>query len=161
MAEQHKEKILSGDLVQSQIVNEQTAADAVKLAESVANSELETIRVLFADQHGILRGKTVVASAFPSVLANGLGVPGTLLLKDTSHRTSFPVWTDTTSKHTGPLAGASDILLVPEPATFRELPWTNKSAWIFCTPVLKSGTCLLYTSPSPRDRTRSRMPSSA
>ena len=26
---------------------------------------------------------------------------------------------------------------------------------------LKSKTCLLYTSPSPRDRTRSRMPSSA
>jgi len=25
----------------------------------------------------------------------------------------------------------------------------------------KNGTCLLYTSPSPRDRTRSRMPSSA
>ena len=28
-----------------------------------------------------------------------------------------------------------------------------------CVPVAK--TCLLYTSPSPRDRTRSRMPSSA
>ena len=27
--------------------------------------------------------------------------------------------------------------------------------------VERSGTCLLYTSPSPRDRTRSRMPSSA
>jgi len=26
---------------------------------------------------------------------------------------------------------------------------------------LATGTCLLYTSPSPRDRTRSRMPSSA
>ena len=26
---------------------------------------------------------------------------------------------------------------------------------------MKDGTCLLYTSPSPRDRTRSRMPSSA
>ena len=25
----------------------------------------------------------------------------------------------------------------------------------------ENGTCLLYTSPSPRDRTRSRMPSSA
>ena len=142
VAEQYKEKILSGDLVQNQLVNEQTAADAVKLAESVAKSELETIRILFADQHGILRGKTVVASAFPSVLANGLGVPGTLLLKDTSHRTSFPVWTDTTSEHTGPPAGASDVLLVPEPATFRELPWTNKSAWIFCTPVLKSGATI-------------------
>ena len=27
--------------------------------------------------------------------------------------------------------------------------------------LAQSGTCLLYTSPSPRDRTRSRMPSSA
>ena len=27
--------------------------------------------------------------------------------------------------------------------------------------ILNPGTCLLYTSPSPRDRTRSRMPSSA
>ena len=27
--------------------------------------------------------------------------------------------------------------------------------------LCKSNTCLLYTSPSPRDRTRSRMPSSA
>ena len=27
--------------------------------------------------------------------------------------------------------------------------------------VVQGGTCLLYTSPSPRDRTRSRMPSSA
>ena len=26
---------------------------------------------------------------------------------------------------------------------------------------IEPGTCLLYTSPSPRDRTRSRMPSSA
>ena len=31
----------------------------------------------------------------------------------------------------------------------------EKSAWA------QAGTCLLYTSPSPRDRTRSRMPSSA
>ena len=28
-------------------------------------------------------------------------------------------------------------------------------------PLLSSASCLLYTSPSPRDRTRSRMPSSA
>ena len=31
----------------------------------------------------------------------------------------------------------------------------------FTTKPLGQGTCLLYTSPSPRDRTRSRMPSSA
>ena len=30
-----------------------------------------------------------------------------------------------------------------------------------CSVNVKTGACLLYTSPSPRDRTRSRMPSSA
>ena len=31
----------------------------------------------------------------------------------------------------------------------------------FITMITRDETCLLYTSPSPRDRTRSRMPSSA
>ena len=30
-----------------------------------------------------------------------------------------------------------------------------------CTALMKSNSCLLYTSPSPRDRQKSRMPSSA
>ena len=34
--------------------------------------------------------------------------------------------------------------------------WINE-----CIRILNPNTCLLYTSPSPRDRTRSRMPSSA
>ncbi len=138
----YNKKLKGGDLARYQLVNTQAIEAAIALLNKVEQSGLETIRILFADQHGILRGKTIVASALPSVLANGLGVPGTLLLKDTSHRTSFPVWTDTSSEHTGPLAGAADVLLVPQPDTFRELPWTNKSAWIFCTPVLKDGTAI-------------------
>ena len=35
------------------------------------------------------------------------------------------------------------------------------SGYLFSIDVLSAQTCLLYTSPSPRDRTRSRMPSSA
>ena len=37
----------------------------------------------------------------------------------------------------------------------------SNSADIVLTPELSLWGCLLYTSPSPRDRTRSRMPSSA
>ena len=35
------------------------------------------------------------------------------------------------------------------------------SKYLLKRPTYKGCTCLLYTSPSPRDRTRSRMPSSA
>ena len=40
--------------------------------------------------------------------------------------------------------------------------YASKSWFMFSTPILSNGgTCLLYTSPSPRDRSLSRMPSSA
>ena len=38
---------------------------------------------------------------------------------------------------------------------------TQSGSVDYRTPALSFGDCLLYTSPSPRDRTRSRMPSSA
>ena len=40
-----------------------------------------------------------------------------------------------------------------------EVPWMCPDPLVELT--CKDNTCLLYTSPSPRDRTRSRMPSSA
>ena len=106
-------------------------------------SKLETVRVLFADQHGVLRGKTIVASALPSLFEQGIAAPSTLLLKDTSHRTVFPVWSENPGIDGG-MGGAGDILLVPDPATFRVLPWSPHSAWIFCDPYFKSGESIPF-----------------
>ncbi|MCY4303076.1 MAG: glutamine synthetase family protein [Aestuariivita sp.] len=110
---------------------------------TVSKSQIETVRVLFADQHGLLRGKTIVAEAFPSLFTSGIKVPNTLLLKDTSHRTVFPVWSEDSA---GLTAGAGDILLVPDPLTYRVLPWSSHSAWIFCTPFNKDGSRIPYAS---------------
>src|SRR5664280_2504352 len=56
----------------------------------------------------------------------------------------------------------SDLLALVDPVTRGDpespLRWTCKSLRVL-TDELRA--CLLYTSPSPRDRTRSRMPSSA
>lgn len=133
-----KTKIRSGALAKLGLIDDQTIDAATELITRIANTELETIRVLFADQHGILRGKTIVASAFESVFATGIAAPSTLLLKDTAHKTVFPVWSaDPGIK--GGMTGAGDILLVPDPSTFRVLPWSTHSAWIFCDPFFKTG----------------------
>lgn len=111
------------------------AAGAEAAAEVIQRAEaegVETIRVLFPDQHGILRGKTVTVAAFASVFSSGIGVPSSLLLKDTSHRTVFPIWTPDDDAATAPFRGGSDAMLVPDPATFRILPWSPHSAWLFC-----------------------------
>ena len=75
-----------------------------------------------------------------------------------------------------PLAAAAERglvlpLYVVEPELWRQ-PDASERQWMFCRESLlelrqsladrgQPLVCLLYTSPSPRDRTRSRMPSSA
>jgi glutamine synthetase len=54
---------------------------------------LKSVRFSFADQHGVLRGKTLVASEAEAALERGVTVTSTLLLKDTSHKTAFPAFT--------------------------------------------------------------------
>ena len=68
------------------------------------------------------------------------------------------MWNETTNKF-NLLEGSSAADLVIGDLTVSEIALTNE------LPLSMGGThtdtCLLYTSPSPRDRTRSRMPSSA
>ena len=133
-----KKIIKEGMLAKNGSINDEVIDRAATLLKTVSESELETIRVLFADQHGVLRGKTIVASTFSSVFTSGIAVTSTLLLKDTAHKTVFPVWSNEAGVAKG-MKGASDVLLIPDPSTFRVLPWSPHSAWIFCNTHLKSG----------------------
>ena len=60
-----KEQIENGALARVGLLDATTIGAATALLKRVADSDLETVRVLFADQHGILRGKTIVADALP------------------------------------------------------------------------------------------------
>ena len=70
-------------------------------------------------------------------------------------------WTNITTPTSGAYGGTFDALrVVSDPAYTDGQVWESaKKDWVWETGMDYS--CLLYTSPSPRDRTRSRMPSSA
>lgn len=138
--------VRGGALFARGLLSEEAAQTAEALLAGLEGSDLETVRVLFADQHGILRGKTLMASAFVSAFTSGIAVPSTLLLKDTSHRTVFPVWSADGGMPADGMQGANDILLVPDPTTFRTLPWSPHSAWIFCDTVFRSGVPIPFSS---------------
>jgi glutamine synthetase len=105
---------------------------AKRLAAIVEEKKLETIRLSFADQHGILRGKTLIASEALASLESGCGITTSLLAKDTSHKTVFPVFTAGGGFGIKEMEGAADALMVPDPTTFRVLPWSPHSGWVLC-----------------------------
>ena len=108
---------------------EKRAAEVVREIEAAG---LKTLRLSFADQHGLLRGKTVMAGDTAQVMAGGCSMTSTLIAKDTSHRTVYPVWSEGGGLDMPEMAGAGDIVMVPDPATFRILPWVENTGWMQC-----------------------------
>jgi glutamine synthetase len=117
---------------------EQTrAAEAV--VRQIKKQKLELVRFSFADQHGVLRGKTVVAADAPALMRSGVTMTTTLLAKDTAHKTAFPVFTPGGGFGMAEMQGAADFVMVPDPATFRVLPWAANTGWLLCDIVFTNG----------------------
>ena len=104
----------------------------MRLRRIAEEQGLDTIRFSFPDQHGILRGKTLVADEALRILENGCTITTTMLAKDTSHRTVFPVFTAGGGFGMAEMQGAADVLMIPDPTTFRVLPWAPTTGWVLC-----------------------------
>src|SRR6266446_8514336 len=115
----------------------EAAAKAEKLIEE---QRLEVVRLSFPDQHGILRGKTVMAGDAAHAMRNGCTITTTLLAKDTSHRTVFPVFTAGGGFGMPEMEGGGDVLMIADPSTFRVLPWTPRTGWLLCDLHFADGT---------------------
>lgn len=109
------------------------------IVKEVADQGLETVRFVFADQHGLLRGKSIAAAEVGSALKSGVGFPSSLLMKDTSGKTVFPVFTTGAGFGIPELEGAADAFMFADPATFRVLPWTPKTGWVLCDLKFNNG----------------------
>ncbi len=102
------------------------------LLKELRARRIETVRFAFADQHGILRSKSIAAAEVPSALKNGVGFPSSLLAKDTSNKTVFPVFTPGAGLGMPEFEGAADAVMVADPSTFRVLPWAHRTGWVLC-----------------------------
>ena len=106
--------------------------------------DLKAVRFSFADQHGVLRGKTLAAAEVKGALERGVTLTSTLLLKDTSHRTVFPAFTPGGGVGMPEMQGAADILLMPDASTFRILPWAPDTGWFLCDARFHDGRPVPY-----------------
>ena len=121
---------------------------SVNILKEIEAHQLKCVRFSFADQHGVLRGKTLAATGVKSALERGVTVTSTLLLKDTSHKTVFAAFTPGGGVGMPELQGAADILMMPDASTFRILPWAPDTGWILCDLRLQDGGAVPFDSRS-------------
>jgi glutamine synthetase len=101
-----------------------------ELVERLRRQGVERVRIAWADLHGVLRGKTLTLEALPAALARGIGMVSTIVLKDTSDRTAFKVFEPGALEGLPGFGSANNLILMPQPASLKLLPWAPGTAWL-------------------------------
>ncbi|WP_374669611.1 glutamine synthetase family protein [Ramlibacter sp.] len=110
-----------------------------QVAQRIEAERLELVRFAWCDPHGVLRGKTLVASAAERALREGVGLVSTLMLKDTSDRTAYKVFEPGGTATLPGFGFANNVMLLADPASFRVLPWTPATGWLRAQPWFQDG----------------------
>jgi glutamine synthetase len=118
---------------------EDQARRAQAVEQAIKKHKLELVRFSFADQHGVLRGKTTVAADAPAMMQSGVTMTTTLLAKDTAHKTVYPVFTAGGGFAMEEMQGGGDFVMVADPDTFQVLPWAPNTGWFLCDVHFSNG----------------------
>jgi glutamine synthetase len=116
--------------------------------EQIKQGKVDVVRFSFPDQHGLLRGKSIIADHAVTALRDGVTIPTSLIAKDTAHRTVFPLFTPGGGFGMSEMQGASDMLMIADPQTFRVLPWLPRTGWVLCDAYFQDGRVVPFATRS-------------
>lgn len=118
--------------------NEQRA-QARELRKRLEREPLELIRLAWADPHGASRAKAVSLPAFFDALERGYNINVATTTLDSAGGRVFKSFTRGGGMGLDEMTGSPNLVVVPDPATFRMLPWAGKVGWILCDEYFRDG----------------------
>jgi glutamine synthetase len=116
---------------------QQDAADKVR--SEVERLDLEMIRLSWPDQHGLLRGKALTKEAFLSALDSGAEITMAPFFFDTANAIVFNPFMSGGGFSDPALSGSPNVIMVPDPSTFKVLPWAPATGWVLCDLYMRDG----------------------
>ncbi|MFE9258759.1 glutamine synthetase family protein [Streptomyces sp. NPDC006879] len=119
--------------------NEEQNAAAAEIEASLG--EIDFVRLVFADPHGLARSKTLTVDTFRTVLRNGADYSPGPFLFDTGHAVAVDFLDADPGVGVAELAGAGNFVLVPDPLTFMVLPHGGgRTAWVLGDEYQRDGS---------------------
>jgi glutamine synthetase len=116
---------------------QQAAADAT--AARIRDLGVATVRMVVVDQHGIPRSKSLAPDVAIAAMSNGLDFSGAIYSLDTGNQVFVPAFAAGGGFGIDEFTGFPDVILVPDPTTFRVLPWADRTGWMLSDVYFSSG----------------------
>jgi glutamine synthetase len=115
-------------------------AQAAELKKRIAGEKLDLVRVAWADPHGQSRAKALSVPVFLDALASGYNINVATTTLDSAGGRVFRSFTRGGGMNLDEMTGSPNLVAVPDPATFRVLPWAPQVGWILCDEYFRDGT---------------------
>jgi glutamine synthetase len=112
---------------------------AAELQRRLERDPLQFVRVAWADPHGASRAKAVTLPAFLGALTDGYNINVATTTLDSANARTFSSFTRGGGMGLDEMTGSPNLVIVPDPSTFRILPWAPGVGWILCDEYFKSG----------------------
>jgi glutamine synthetase len=118
---------------------EEQRRQAAAIGKRVQAEDLKLFRLAWPDSHGVSRAKTVTVPAFLGALENGYNINVATTTLDASGARVFASFTRGGGMGLDEMTGSPNLIIVPDPATFRVLPWEPDVGWVLCDQYFTSG----------------------
>jgi glutamine synthetase len=119
--------------------SDEQRGQAEEIRRRIEAEELQYIRLAWSDTHGYSRAKTLTVPAFLSALEGGYNIGVATTTLDGSGARTFASFTRGGGMGLPEMTGSPNLTVVPDPATFRTLPWAPGVGWILCDEYFNSG----------------------
>lgn len=120
------------------------AADKIKVRAKVEGINL--VRLVWVDSHGHTRAKALTVPAFHEALSDGYNINVATATLDGAGGRVFSSFVRGGGMNLDEMTGSPNLVIVPDPETFRVLPWAPGVAWILCDEYFRDGTPFHFSS---------------
>ncbi len=112
---------------------------AEEIKRRIEKDDLRLIRLAWADPHGAARAKALTVPAFLAALSAGHNINVATTTLDSANARTFASFTRGGGMGLAEMTGSPNLTIVPDPATFRVLPWAPGIGWVLCDEYFTSG----------------------
>jgi glutamine synthetase len=114
-------------------------AQSLKVMSRIKAEGIKLVRVAWSDPYGASRAKTVTSDAFLGALKNGYNINVATATLDASGARVFSSFTRGGGMGLDEMTGSPNLVIVPDPDTFRVLPWEPQVGWVLCDDYFSCG----------------------
>ena len=107
---------------------------------------LQMVRLAWADPHGAARAKSLSPPSFRAALADGYNINVATSTLDASGGRVFASFSPGGGMDLDEMTGSPNLVVVPDPDTFRILPWAPGVGWILCDEYFRDGRPFHFSS---------------